>query len=272
MGDSHDGSDACPDDDDDTDWVRLHTLSPALYSTYLRELQARLEAGDATPADLARFVERCLSSARCVDHLDARLPGLGLTFGQFIDLRNEAIAAEQAATERVDAELAEDRTKASEERRARRHPIKAGPQSKEMTTLIMNLSLRGLEDERIACVLPIHHTWPTIVRRRMRLHAGARAVVRAHLEGKSLGEIQRATGVPPTSALRILRQIGESPNGAKARVDARARANTIVKLRAKGLAYKEIAERVDCSMDVVKNVLRPERRHRYGGGGGRVSE
>lgn len=252
--------------DDDTDWVRLYFLSPNLWSDYLEEVETALDAGRATPADLARFIERCLRSARCLSDLHAQLPGLGLTLWRFAELRDEAVAAEIRAVERDAAELGETETAFSKRYRARQRPVEAGPLSAELAALIVNLSLRGLDDERIVCALDIHDSWPELVRRRTRLHAGAADVVVAHLEGKTLGEIARTTGVPASSALRILKAIGERPHGVTTRVDARARARTIVKLRDQGLQYKEIAQRVGCSMDVVKNVLRRDRRHRYGGG------
>lgn len=263
MGDSHDAGWPA---DDDTDWVRLYFLSPNLWSDYLDEVEAHLEAGDATPADLARFIERCLRSARCLSDLHAKLPGLGLTLWQFGELREQAMAAERAAAERDVAGIGENDTKWSQEYRARRHPVEAGPLSAELAALIMNLCLRGLDDERIVCALDIHHSWPAIVRRRTRLHSGAAAVVAAHLAGRTLGQIAKDTGVPASSALRILKLIGERPHGATKRVDARDRARTIVKLRDRGVSYKEIATRVGCSMDVVKNVLRRDRRHRYAPG------
>lgn len=254
--------------DDDTDWVRLYFLSPNLWSDYLDEVEAHLEAGDATPADLARFIERCLRSARCLSDLHAKLPGLGLTLWRFGELREQAVAAEQAAADLDVAGIGENDTVFSQESRARRRPIEAGPLSAELARLIMNLGLRGLDDERIVCALDIHDSWPAIVRRRARLHPGAADVVAAHLRGRTLGQIAKETRVPASSALRILKLIGESPNGAGARVDARARARTIVKLRDQGLQYKEIAVRVGCSMDTVRNALRRDRRHRYGGGRG----
>lgn len=249
--------------DDTTDWVRLWTLSRDLYSAYLSEFSDLVESGRAEPADLVRFTERCVRSYRCLADLNASLPGLGLTIGQFIDLRDQAISAEQAELERHDRELAENDTEISARYRERQHPTPTGPQSKALATLILNLWLRGLDDKQIGCALDIHDNWPRLVRDRIHTHPGSRAVVAAHLAGRTLGQIAKETGVPASSALRILKLIGEQPHGAAKRVNARARAHDIVKLRDRGLTYKEIADRLGCSMDVVKNTLRRDRRHRY---------
>jgi lambda repressor-like predicted transcriptional regulator len=266
MGDSQESADW--PDDDNTDWVRLRMLSPALYSSYLREFQARLETGKATRADLLRFAERCLNSARCLDHFEAQLPGLGLTVWQFGELRDKAMVAERAATDRIDGELAEGKTVFGEKYRIRQHPVEPGPRSRELAMLILSLSLRGLDDQRIACVLDVHDTWPAIVRRRIRIHPKAADAVAAHIAGASLGQVSARTGVPTATVRRILKLIGEQPHGAAKRVNARERARTIVRLRDKGFSYKEISRRLDCSMDDVKNALRRDRRHRYREGRG----
>ena len=264
MGDSREPADW--PDDDDTDWARLYILRPNLWSDYLEEVEAALEENRAGPADLARFIERCLNAVRCLSDVHAALPGLGLSLARYVELRETAMAAELEAVEADSAELAENETEFSKLYRARRHPVEAGPLSRQLADLILNLHLRGLDDERLVCSLNIHPTWPAIVRRRSRLHPDTTSVVAAHLAGKTLGQIAKETGVPASSALRVLKLIGERPHGAATRVDARARARTIVKLRDQGLAYKEIAARVGCSMDVVKNVLRRDRIHRYRSG------
>lgn len=255
-------------DDDDTDWARLYVLRPNLWSDYLDEVESALEAERAKPADLVRFIERCLRAVRCLSDVHARLPGLGLDLARYVEFREKAMAAELAAVERIDGELGENTTQFSEEYRRRQHPVEAGPRSAELAALIISLSLRGLDDDRIVCALDIPDSWPAIVRRRIRLHPAAADVVAAHLAGKTLAQLAKTTGAPASTALRILKLIGEQPHGAASRVDARDRARTIVKLRDTGMSYKEIAQKVGCTMDVVKNVLRRDRRHRYGRGKG----
>jgi hypothetical protein len=262
VGDSPDESAEWPDDDG-TDWARLYILRPNLWSDYLDEIETALEAGRAQPADLVRFIERCLRAVRCLSDTHAQLPNLGLTLARFVELREDALAAELAALERDGAELGENETEFSRLYRLRQHPVEAGPLSKQLADFILNLSLRGLDDSRIVCALDIHHSWPELVRQRIRLHPGAPDVVAAHIAGKTLGQIAHETGVPASSVLRILKLIGERPHGVTARTNARDRARTIVKLRDRGLTYKEIADRLDCSLDTVRNALRRDRVHRY---------
>lgn len=257
-------------DDDDIDWVRLYALAPNLWRSYLTELEER-----PSPAAVARFTDRCIRSVRCLTDLHAKLPELGLSLAAFADLHNRAWAAQFDA--RVegsppDAPVGDEETVL--ERRADRddgwpddqvselHDVLAD----EMSEAVISLHLRGLDDDRITCALDIPKEWAALITARADLNPKARDVVRGHLEGKSLGGITKATGVPASTALRILRRIGETPHGAKHRVDAAARARTIVKLRSRGLTYKEIAGRLGCDLDDVKNALRRDRRHRYGGG------
>lgn len=261
MGDSVTSADW--PDDDDIDWVRLYALAPNLWRSYLTDLERH-----PSPVEVARFTERCIRSVRCLADLHARLPEIGLSLAAFAELHERAWNAQFEARvegDRDDAPLDDDET--VRERRARSradHPDLADVLANEMREAVVNLHLRGLDDERIACAMDIPREWPAAIVAHAHLKPGTKDVVHAHLQGKSLGAIEKATGVPASSALRILRRIGETPNGAKERVDAAARARTIVKLRDKGLSYKEIASRVGCSMDVVKNVLRRDRRHRYG--------
>lgn len=258
MGDSRDDAGYGPADDDfDVDWTTLYALRPNLWNDYLEELEAAMDEGRASPASLADFMERCLHSVRCLSDVHARLPELGLSLAAFVDLREKALAAEQAALE------FEKNRSLRADRPARAH--KDGPVSPAMARVIVNLHLRGLSGDRITCALGIHTGWPDAVLRRTRLHARARDVIREHLAGKSLARIAADTGVSPSSAIRIIGQIGEKPNGAGARVDARARARTIRKLRERGLSYKEIAERVGCSLDAVRNALRRDALRRYRG-------
>lgn len=270
MGDSHDAGWPA---DDDVDWVRLYVLRPNLWYSLLKDLGRRPE-----PAAIARFVDNCVTSLRCLTDVHERLPEIGLTLGRFADLYEEAWKAQLVAVEHEERAVADDEDVVGwgDENRLKGGRLDAGREgwrpelhdalAPEMRAAVVNLHLRGLDNDCIACALGIPEDWPAKIVARARLRAEARAVVRAHLDGRSLGAIEKATKVPPSSALRIIRQIGEVPNGAKHRVDAAARARTIVKLRDRGLSYKEIATRVGCSMDVVKNVLRRDRRHRYAPG------
>lgn len=270
MGDSHLPVDW--PDDDDIDWVRLYALAPNLWRSYLTDLEEQ-----PSPAALARFADRCIRSVRCLTDLHARLPEIGLGLAAFAELHARAWAAQFDARaedgDRHDRPVGDHET--VEERRAGTRtadwPVDLPSDLRdvladEMREAVVNLHLRGLDDDRIACAMDIPKEWPGLIVARAALHPDARAVVRIHIEGGSLGAIAKATKVPASTALRILRRIGERPNGAKKRVDASARARDIVKLRSRGLAYKEIAERLDCSIDDVKNALRRDRRHRYGGG------
>lgn len=251
-------------DDDEVDWVRLYVQAPNLWQSYLTDLERRPE-----PAAVARFVDRCIRSLRCLTDMHARLPGIGLTLARFVELREAAWHAQFDAVAHEERPIGDDETAAERltQRRAAWQPGLAEALAPEMRAAVINLHLRGLDDTRIACALEIPEDWPPAIIGRAHLNANARAVIRAHLDGKSLGGIEKATGIPPTSALRIIRLVGDQPNGARARVDAAARARDILKLRDRGLAYKEIAARLDCSMDVVKNVLRKDRidRHRRKG-------
>lgn len=262
MGDTRDDNDSWPPDDDaDVDWATLYALRPNLWNDYLEELEAALDEGRASPGTLADFMERCLRTVKCLSDFHARLPGLRLSLAAFVDLREKALAAEAAALRHEnDRSLRADRP-------ARAH--KDGPLSPTLAAAIVNLHLRGLDEDRIICALGIHTAWPQAVLRRTHLHAGAHDVVREHLAGASLAQIEQRTGVPVSSALRVIRQIDEKPNGVGKRVDARARARDIVKLRRRGLAYKEIAERLDCSLDTVRNALRRDAKRRYRGLGDR---
>jgi DNA-binding CsgD family transcriptional regulator len=266
MGDLHPPVD-WPDDDDNIDWVRLYALAPNLWYSYLADLRRRPD-----PASAARFFDRCYRSLRCLSDLHARLPEIGLSLADFAELHSRAWAAQFDA--RVEGNR-HDRTVGDDETIPERlgtggsgvdEPNLRDILADEMREAVINLHLRGLDDDRIACAMSIPREWPGFIVAKAGLHPDARAVVRSHLEGKSLGAIAKITSVPASSALRILRRIGEVPNGAKVRVDAAARARSIVKLRARGLTYKEIARRLDCSIDDVKNALRRDRRHRYGGG------
>lgn len=258
MGDTRDDLGSWPSDDDsDVDWTTLYALRPNLWSDYLDELETALDEGRASSSTLVDFMERCLRSVRCLSDFHARLPGLGLSLAAFIDLREKALAAELVALGfENDLSLRADRP-------TRAH--KDGPVSPKLAAAIVNLHLRGLDNERIICALGIHTAWPAAVLRRTRLHAGAHDVVREHLAGASLSQIAARTKVPASSALRVIRQIGEKPNGTGVRVDARARARSIVKLRQRGASYKEIAERLDCSLDTVRNALRRDAKRRYRG-------
>lgn len=258
-------------DDDDIDWVRLFALAPNLWRSYLTELEEH-----PSPAALARFTDRCIRSVRCLADLHAKLPEIGLSLAAFAELHAAAWAAQFEA--RLDDDP-QDRPVPDEETPQQRRASTRSADwpadlpsdlrdvlADEMREAIINLQLRGLDDDRIACAMDIPKEWPALIAAKGGFHPDARAVVRAHLEGKSLGAIAKATGVPASTALRILRRIGENPHGAKKRVDARSRARDIVKLRDRGLTYKEIARRLDCSIDDVKNALRRDRRHRYGSG------
>lgn len=255
-------------DDDDIDWVRLYALAPNLWRSYLADLEER-----PSPAEVARFTDRCIRSVRCLTDLHARLPEIGLSLAAFAELHAQAWTAQfdaRAGDDERDQPVADDETP-EQRRRGSRHgdgwpdlPHLHDVLADEMREAVINLHLRGLDDNRIACAMDIPKEWPALIVAKAGLQPDARAVVRAHIEGKSLGAIAKTTGVPATTALRILRRIGEVPNGAKVRVDARARARTIVKLRARGLTYKEIVDRVGCDLDDVKNALRRDRRHRYG--------
>jgi DNA-directed RNA polymerase specialized sigma24 family protein len=271
VGDSPDQPPEWPDDDD-IDWVRLYALAPNLWRSYLSDLEER-----PSPAELARFTDRCIRSIRCLTDLHTRLPGLGLSLAEFADLHARAWNAQFQA--RADDDNREDRPVADDETVLERRSATRSVDwpadlptdlrdvlADEMREAVINLHVRGLDHDQIACAMDIPREWPAFIVSKAGLHPQARAVVLAHLEGKSLGAIAKATKVPATTALRILRRIGETPNGTKVRVDAKARARTIVKLRTRGLTYKEIAARVGCDLDDVKNALRRDRRHRYGGG------
>jgi DNA-binding CsgD family transcriptional regulator len=269
VGDSTDQLAGWPDDDG-IDWVRLYALAPNLWRSYLTDLEDHL-----SPAELARFTDRCIRSVRCLTDLHARLPEIGLSLAQFAELHARAWAAQfdaRATDDRRDAPVGEDETE-DDRRHGARHPD-GWPDlpglhdalADEMREVVVQLHLRGLDDDRISCAMDIPKEWPALIVARAELNPKARGVVRAHLKGKSLGAVAKETGVPASTALRIIRRIGEAPNGARRRVDAAARARTIVKLRGRGLTYKEIAERVGCDLDDVKNALRRDRRHRYGGG------
>lgn len=262
--------------DDDIDWVRLYALAPNLWASYLADLEEH-----PSPAEVARFTDRCIHSIRCLTDLHAKLPELGLSLAAFADLHARAWAAQfdaRVADDRRDAPVGDDQT-ADERRHGAGHgggwpdlPSLHDALAEEMREAVIQLHLRGLDDGRIACAMDIPKEWPALIVARAGLTPRARDVVRAHIGGASLGAIAKQTGIPATTALRIIRRIGDAPNGAKTRVDAAARARTIVKLRDRGLTYKEIAVRVGCDLDDVKNALRRDRRHRHGGGTRHVSE
>ena len=271
MGDSPDPPAGWPDDDD-IDWVRLYALAPNLWRSYLTDLEEH-----PSPAALARFTERCIRSIRCLTDLHALLPEIGLSLAAFAELHTRAWNAQFQA--RADDDDREDRPVADNETMLERRSATRSVDwpddlptnlrdvlADEMREAVINLHLRGLDHDQVACAMDVPREWPAFIVAKGGVHPAARAVVRGHLDGKSLGAIAKATKVPASTALRILRRIGEVPNGAKVRVDAKARARTIVKLRARGLTYKEIAARVGCDLDDVKNALRRDRRHRYGGG------
>lgn len=265
-----DGSVEWPEDDD-IDWVRLYVLRPGLYYSLLRELEERPE-----PTAVARFVEKCIVSLRCVRDFHDQLSRYGLTLARFADLYEKAWAAQLEAVEHEERPVddGDDVVGWGGEHRLKGGRLDAGRAgwrpdlnealAPEMRSAIVNLHLRGVDDDRIACVLGVPSDWPAKVVGRARVHRSGREVVRLHLGGASLGQIAAQTGVPTASVARILRLIDEKPNGAARRVDARNRARTIVKLRDRGLSYKQITERVGCSLDDVKNALRRDRRHRYG--------
>lgn len=254
--------------DDDIDWTRLYVLRPQLWHSLLGDLGRRPE-----PAAVARFIDRCIISIRCLTDVHARLPDIGLSLAGFVELREAAWHAQYSAVEHEERPVGDDETEPERltEKRAAWRPELEDALAPKMRAAVVNLHLRGLDDDSIACSLDLPPQWPASIISRARLNPKARDVVRHHLAGASLAGIAKATGVPATSAVRIIRQIGDTPNGARVRVDAADRARSIVKLRGRGLTYKEIADRLDCSMDVVKNVLRRDRRHRYGRGKGPVA-
>lgn len=244
---------------EDDPFVRLFILSRRDWDRLLDELRCRSE-----PAAVAWFHDTC--EARVLA-LTRRLAETGLTVPGYIELcekawegQLEAIAYDERL--QADHETAEERT--SSHRPGWRQDLR-GILADSMRDAVVNLHLRGWDDEEIAAGLNLPEDWPKKIVSRVRLRPKARAVVRAHLAGGSMTTISKATDVSATTVIRILCQIGDVPRGSKERVDAAARARTIVKLRDRGLSYKEIAARVGCSMDVVKNVLRRDRRHRYRG-------
>jgi hypothetical protein len=236
-------------------------LRPQLWHSLLSDLGRRPE-----PAAVARFIDRCIISIRCLTDVHAQLPRIGLTLARFVELREGAWHAQYNAVAHDERPVADDETEAERltSRRAAWRPDLEDALAPEMRAAVINLHLRGLDDDSIACSLDLPPQWPPQIIGRARLNPKARDVVRHHLAGASLAGLAKATGVPASSTLRILRLVDEVPHGAKERVDAAARARAIVRLREKeGLSYKEISERLGCSMDTVKNVLRRKRRPRY---------
>lgn len=256
-------------DEDPIDWVRLFMLSPATWFALLEELRRRQE-----PAAVAWFHDACEEALRRLTDVHQQLPVLGLTVSGLAGIYEKAWAAQNEAVDHDDRPLGETETsreRNSSRRSGWRDDLDA-VLAPAMADAVINLHLRGAADSHISTILLIPADWPAKIVGAARLSPKAQAVVRAHLEGGSLAGIAKATGVPATSALRILRQVGEVPHGARERVDAADRARAIVRLREReGLTYKEIADRLGCSMDTVKNVLRRKRRPRYGKGKGPAS-
>lgn len=256
-------------DDEPVDWVRLFMLSPATWFALLEELRRRPE-----PAAVAWFHDACEEAVRRLTEVHQHLPVLGLTVSRLAAIYEKAWAAQHQAVEHDDRPLGETET---ERERSSNHRVGWRAEldavlALEMEDAVVNLHLRGATDAHISTILVIPADWPAKIVAHARLNPKAQTVVRAHLGGASLAGIAKATGVPATSALRILRQVDEAPHGAKERVDAAARARDIVRLREReGLSYKDIAQRLGCSMDTVKNVLRKNRRPRYGKGKGPAS-
>lgn len=239
------------------DWV--YWVTPQRFRELLDEVREHPE-----PGGLPRIVDQ-IRRDRC--ELTRALERLGLTRGRWFEMWDEAWAAEREARAAAEAPIPDTQT-GIEALSHRPDPDAdaAFPLSDGMRRLIVELHLRGLELGRIDAWgnLPAG-TAAKVTGKAVR--PGAADVVRLHFEGRPIGEIAATTGVPVTTAERILASVGEVSVGSRKRTDARARARTIVKLAESGMAYKEIARRVDCSMDTVKNALRRDRRQRYGGKG-----
>lgn len=247
------------------DWVRLHLISPRLYDKILAEKLGP----HSTPADIPDMADRMKAAMRQVDEkISAVLSRVGLSLGKLIDLRDEAWAAEDAAIEADGAPVGEDQTPRHwRDRHKEWDPSYDRPRSRKMVAAIVELYLRGLAPGEIDCILSLPPGWVAATLKSKRIPPGGREVVQAHLAGMSVAEISRVTGVPQSSATRILGGIRETTRGAEQRRTARERAQTIVRLAEKGLTYRQISERLGCSLDIVKNTLRRDRRHRYGGRG-----
>jgi DNA-binding CsgD family transcriptional regulator len=138
------------------------------------------------------------------------------------------------------------------------------PASKEMRRAIVEFDLRGVPEvaHELVELAGLPRSAADTVIARARLHPNARAVVAAHIAGTPIADIVRATGVPATTAARIIESIGETPIRPKAHEPARRRAREIIRMREQGMSYAEIARRLDVPITTVKNALRRDRRRR----------
>lgn len=218
------------------DFADLFALRPRLWS----ELVAEVNWTD--PASVRRFAERAREVVACLTDVHHRLPGLGLTLAQLVELRQKAWLAEDAASTAHAAGKGDFRP--------------AAPLAPAMRRAIVNLWVRGLEPERIQCALSVHPAWVAATLEGVALGDDERAVIRAHLDGLTLPEVTRRTLVPKTTAARwIERWLGEEPRTNR-RTDSHARAERAWRMRQQGRALADIAAELDMSEDAVKKAIR----------------
>lgn len=214
------------------DWADLYALRPRLWSELVAEVDWK------NSASVMRFAERAHEIVACLTDVHHRLPGLGLTLAQLVELRQRAWEAEDAASASWTGEL---------------HLYRA--LAPAMRGAIVNLSVRGLESDRIACALEVHPAWVDDALAGLELADRDRAVLRSHLAGRSLPEIIRETLTPETTVVRVIhRFLGEEPRTNR-RADAAERKLKAWRWHQQGVPVAEIAERLGVPKETAKKLV-----------------
>jgi hypothetical protein len=239
---------------DSSAWAELHQLvSRELFSSFASEYPDP----EAPEARLALFC-KVFWCARCLIEKETRLPEIGVTFAELLQLKENAEQPEPAEDPCHPADDVED---SGAPRRRRRHGVDHFvPAPMEMSILRLHLySHPHLTAEQEAAVFDVPVAWVTSTVRNAHLHPMAATAIRGHREGWRLSRIARETGMARSSVVDLLRTYTDSRPVTNSRAETAARQARVRQHRALGATLKEIAVAEAVPLATVKNDLRDRR-------------
>lgn len=198
----------------------VYSYSPRLYAA----LQADAHLTDH--ASLLRWRDELVAVAAVITDEHQRLPQRGLTLPRLVELVQRAWEAEDAETAHRwggEGRLLEALSPA-------------------MRRLIVNLHLRGFDEDRIRWIVNVDPAWVTHALATAGLDEVDYAVCAAHLAGKSQSKIAAETGTPRTTVARIIgSRLGERARTRSPEALAQRR-REVRRLKAAGRTVTEICK------------------------------